>query len=84
MYKVFLERHAERDLRKLAEGLFARAIAAIRALAQNPRPPGSRKLAGAKNYWRIRVGDYRVVYEVNDDTQSVHVRFVRHRREAYR
>jgi len=47
-----------------------RVIASIRALATNPRPPGCRKLAGSKNDWRIRVGDYRVVYEIADQIRE--------------
>jgi len=59
-------------------------IAAIRALGNNPRPAGCRKLAGSKNDWRIRVGDYRVIYEITDAVWIVRVNRVRHRREAYR
>lgn len=84
MYRVLLERSAERDLSRLSPELHDRAIVAIRALAQNPRPPGCRKLAGSKNDWRIRVGDYRVVYEIADAIRIVRVNRVRHRREVYR
>ena len=59
-------------------------IAAIQALARNPRPAGCSKLTGADNDWRIRVGDYRVVYEIADDVRVVRVNRVRHRREVYR
>ena len=47
-------------------------------------PPGCRKLAGSKNDWRIRVGDYRVVYEIADEIRVVRINRVRHRREVYR
>jgi mRNA interferase RelE/StbE len=57
---------------------------AILALATNPRPDGCRKLAGSKSDWRIRVGDYRVVYEIADEVRIVRVNRVRHRREVYR
>jgi mRNA interferase RelE/StbE len=63
---------------------FMTVIGAIQALARNPRPPGCRKLAGSKNDWRIRVSDYRVVYEVADEIRIVRVNRVRHRREVYR
>ena len=66
MYRVLLERTAEKDLARLSSAIHARVIAAIQALATNPRPPGCRKLAGSKHDWRIRVGDYRVVYEIAD------------------
>ena len=62
MYRVRLERSAEKDLARLASDVHDRVITAIQALAKNPRPTGCRKLAGSKSDWRIRVGDYRVVY----------------------
>ena len=84
MYRVFLERAAEKDLRRLAPSIHDRIIVSIRALADNPRPPGSRKLTGSENDWRIRVGDYRVVYEIADEIRVIRVNRVRHRREVYR
>jgi mRNA interferase RelE/StbE len=84
MYRILLERGAERDLRRLSAEMHDRVIAAIRGLAANPRPPGCRKLRGGQNDWRIRVGDYRVVYEIADDIRVVRVNRVRHRREVYR
>ena len=84
MYKVLLEQLAERDLRKLAIEDFRRVIPAIKALADNPRPPGCHKITGSKRDWRIRVGTYRVIYEINDKAEAVRVMRIRHRREAYR
>ena len=84
MYRVLLERGAEKDLARLSSEIHARVIAAIQALATNPRPPGYRKLAGSKHDWRIRVGDYRVVYEIADQIRVVRVNRVRRRREVYR
>lgn len=84
MFRVLLERSAEKGLAGLASEVHDRVIAAIRALATNPRPPGCRKLAGSKNDWRIRVGDYRVIYEIADEIRVVRVNRVRHRREVYR
>jgi mRNA interferase RelE/StbE len=84
MYRVLLERTAEKDLARLSSEIHERVIATIQALANNPRPPGCRKLAGTKNDWRIRVGDYRVVYEIADEIRVVRVNRVRHRREVYR
>ena len=84
MYRVLLERGAERDLARLSSEIHDRVIAAIQALANNPRPPGCRKLAGSKNVWRVRVGDYRVLYEIADEIRVVRVNRVRHRREVYR
>jgi len=84
MFRVLLERAAEKDLRKLSPDMHDRIIAAIRGLAADPRPPGCRKLVGTKNDWRIRVGDYRVLYEISDAIRVVRVNRVRHRRDAYR
>ena len=84
MYRVLLERRAEKDLTRLSPEIHDRVIVAIQALAVNPRPPGCRKLAGSKHDWRIRVGDYRVIYEIADGIRVVRVNRVRHRREVYR
>ena len=84
MYQVLLERSAERDLKRLSANVHDRVIEAIKELAGNPRPPGCRKLVGSQNDWRIRVGDYRVIYEIADAIRIVRVNRVRHRREIYR
>ncbi|MDO8531904.1 MAG: type II toxin-antitoxin system RelE/ParE family toxin [Dehalococcoidia bacterium] len=84
MYEVFLERAAERDLRRLPSAEFQRVVAAIKALAQDPRPAGCRKLSGSRRDWRIRTGDRRVLYEIDDKARAVRVMRIRHRREAYR
>lgn len=84
MYEVFLERRAERDLKRLEAKEFRRIISEIKALAENPRPAGCRKIAGSESDWRIRVGDYRVIYEVDEHAEAVRVMRVRHRREVYR
>jgi mRNA interferase RelE/StbE len=84
MYRVFLERAAEKQLKQLSAKLHDRVIAAIQRLAKNPRPAGCRKLAGTDDDWRIRVGDYRIVYEIDDGLGEVRVNRIRHRREVYR
>lgn len=84
MYEVLLERTAERDLKKLYVVEYRRIIPAIQALADNPRPVGSRKISGSQRDWRVRIGDYRVVYEIDDKARHVNVMRVRHRREVYR
>ena len=83
-YQVLLERAAERDLSRLPAAIHDRLIAAIRSLAAVPRPPGCRKLTGTNKDWRVRVGDYRIVYEVEDAAGVVRVNRVRHRRDVYR
>ena len=84
MYEVYLGRAAERDLRQLSAENFHRVIPQIKALAENPRPSGCHKITGSKSDWRIRVGEYRVIYEIDEKTRAVRVMRVRHRREAYR
>lgn len=57
MYEILLEGRAERDLKKLPAEVFNRIVSNLKALAENPKPPGSRKITGSKNDWRIRIGD---------------------------
>jgi mRNA interferase RelE/StbE len=63
---------------------FHRIIPHIKALAENPRLSSCLKLTGSKNDWRIRIGDYRVLYEIDEKTKAVRIMRVRHRREVYR
>jgi mRNA interferase RelE/StbE len=84
VYEVYVEKSAENDLKRLSTSTFHRIIPQIRTLAQNPRPSGCRKLTGSKNDWRIRVGDYRVLYEIDGKIRAVRIMRVRHRREVYR
>ena len=84
MHEVLLESRAQRDLRRLPTDVFDRVIRAIKSLAGNPRPVGSRKIVGSEHDWRVRVGDYRIIYEVDDAARVVRVMYIRHRRDAYR
>ena len=84
MYEVYVEQAAERDLKKLSAQDFHRVIPRIKELAENPRPAGCRKLVSSENDWRIRVGDYRIIYEIDDKAQAVRVMHVKRRHEAYR
>jgi mRNA interferase RelE/StbE len=83
-YQVLFARSASKELEALPQGLAARVLERIDRLAGNPRPPGSRKLAATDALWRIRIGDYRVVYGVDDTKRIIDVVAVRHRRDAYR
>jgi mRNA interferase RelE/StbE len=67
----------------LSDSLFARIDKRILRLADDPRPQGCRKLRGQKDIWRIRIGDYRVIYGVNDTTRTVSILRIAHRREVY-
>jgi len=84
MYRVEFGRRAARDFRRLSTDIQRRIDSAIQGLANDPRPPGCKKLAGEDSLWRIRVGDYRIVYQVQDDALLVIVLKVGHRREIYR
>ena len=84
MYEVLLEHAAERDLKRLSAEDYHRIIPHLKALAHDPRPPDCRKLSGSRGDWRIRVGDYRAVYEIDDRAKVVRIMRVRHRREDYR
>jgi len=83
-YTVEITRSAEREMGQLPESVHRRVTERILGLETNPRPPGSRKLRGGEDEYRLRVGDYRVLYGVNDPAQHVVVYSVAHRREAYR
>ncbi|MGA7566289.1 MAG: type II toxin-antitoxin system RelE/ParE family toxin [Terriglobales bacterium] len=74
---------AAKELDGLDNALFARIDRKILVLAENPRPPGCKKLRGYKDQWRIRVGDWRVVYIIDDAARRVSVTRVAHRREVY-
>ncbi len=83
-YEVRIKSSALRELGRLAEQIRARVDQAIRALGAQPRPPGVQKLAGATNLYRIRVGDYRIVYQIQDRVLLVLVVRVGHRGDVYR
>lgn len=82
-YPVQVAPAALRQLRKLDGAARRRVQAAIELLADEPRPSGARKLVGGDGEWRVRTGDYRIVYEVNDGVLLVLVVAVGHRREIY-
>ena len=81
-YRVELAPAAQRDLRRLPREAQARLATPIQVLAENPRPAGVRKLRGEERTWRIRIGPYRVVYDVFDDRALVIILKVVRRTEA--
>ena len=81
-YRVELAPAAQRDLRRLPREVQARLATPIQALAENPRPVGVRKLRGEEQTWRIRVGPYRVVYDIHDDRALVVIMKVARRSET--
>jgi len=82
-YRVEATPAAHRQLSKLPATVAEKIRTALRALSINPRPHGSTKLAGPDTLYRIRIGDYRAIYEINDATVTVLVVAVGHRREIY-
>ena len=84
MYRIEFVRRAHRAFRNLPVEVQRRLDPAILALASDPRPAGCKKLAGEESLWRIRVGDYRIVYQVQDARLLVLVVKIGHRREIYR
>lgn len=82
-YSITFARSARRELEVLDSSVIPRILSKIEALAAHPRPHGSRKLTGEKHLWRIRIGDYRVIYSILDKERRIDITAVRHRREAY-
>ena len=83
-YEIVFARSARKELQALSHTIAARILKKVELLALNPRPSGCKKLRGHSNLWRIRVGEYRVIYSIDDDNRAVDVSVVRHRNEAYR
>jgi mRNA interferase RelE/StbE len=83
-YELRFEPNAIKQLKKLDSHNRERVFAAARLLVRNPTPPKSKKLVGKGNLWRVRVGDYRVVYTIKDEALIVLVVQVGHRRDVYK
>ncbi|HZD22939.1 MAG TPA: type II toxin-antitoxin system RelE/ParE family toxin [Acidimicrobiia bacterium] len=83
-YRIEFAPAAARQLRKLDYQARRRIQAAVELLATDPRPSGAKKMVGGEGEWRVRTGDYRVVYETQDDDHVVLVLAVAHRRDVYR
>jgi len=83
-YSITFARSARKDLEALDTAIVSRIFPRIEGLSLHPRPRGCTKLRGGTNLWRIRVGAYRVIYNIDDDNKVIDITAVRHRREAYR
>ena len=83
-YSVLLKPSVEKDLRALPRSALPRVLAKIAALASNPLPSQSVKLSGAEALYRVRVGDFRIIYGVDHPSKTVLIHYVRHRKDAYR
>jgi mRNA interferase RelE/StbE len=82
-YHIEVAPAAARQLRKLDPQARRRIQAAVELVATDPRPPGAKKLVGGDGEWRVRTGDYRIVYEIHDQVLVVLVLAVGHRRDIY-
>jgi mRNA interferase RelE/StbE len=82
-YTISILRRAQKELSQLPGGVYEQVRDIIRDLAHDPRPPGCIKLT-ARPGWRLRVGDYRLIYEINDKKQLVLILHIGHRRDIYR
>ena len=83
MYEVLFRKRAEKSLERLPENAYQRLRRTVDNLAVSPRPPGCTKLR-SRDEWRIRVGDDRIVYGIDDERRSVEILHVAHRRDVYR
>jgi mRNA interferase RelE/StbE len=82
-YNIIFKPSVEKDLRSLPRLMVARVFERVEALRDDPFPHRSRKPAGAEELYRIRIGDYRVIYAVDKENRQIIVHYVRHRRDAY-
>jgi mRNA interferase RelE/StbE len=83
-YEIVFARSARKELQSLSLIVAERILEKIELLSVNPRPSGCKKLRGQPGLWRVRIGEYRVIYSIDDVTRVVDVSVVRHRSEAYR
>ena len=83
-YSIRFLRPAEKDLRRIQKSRIPTILETIEALEENPRPAGCRKLVGSESAYRIRIGDYRVIYTIEDTIRIVEIDRIRHRKDVYR
>jgi mRNA interferase RelE/StbE len=83
-YEVLWKKSAERDLRNIDKHQIPRIIKAVESLSKNPFPSKYRKLRDTERIYRIRIGEYRLIYEVDTDEKVITIYHIRHRKDAYR
>ncbi|MBI4284997.1 MAG: type II toxin-antitoxin system RelE/ParE family toxin [Chloroflexi bacterium] len=83
-YRLEVKRRAVKELSRISPDIGMRLLQSIESLASDPRPRQSHKLSESESSYRLRVGDYRVLYQVDDEARSVIIFRVGHRREVYR
>jgi mRNA interferase RelE/StbE len=82
-YAIEIKPSARREMENLDDSLLSRLVPKVEDLGTIPRPSGCRKLRGYKDLWRIRIGDYRILYIIDDDSKKVSVTRVAHRKDVY-
>ena len=82
-YSIQFTRSARKELESLPSPIVRRVISKIEAMAGDPRPPGCKKLKGSPDLWRIRIGEYRVIYSILQEIVTVEIIAIRHRGKAY-
>ncbi len=84
-YRILIDPRAARQLESLPKTVIERLDRVILSLASIPRPPGTKRLRGKLHEgWRVRVGDYRILYKIDDDAREVSIFDIGHRRDVYR
>lgn len=83
-YNIEWKSSAAKELKKLPKAIIVKVVATVESLRETPRPDGVRKLTGSEHTYRVRVGEYRVVYNIFDRTLVIEVIRVRDRKDAYR
>ena len=84
MYTLLIERDAEKGFKRIPKNISNKLITKIKSLKDNPKPGGCRKITGSENDYRVRVGDYRVIYEINENNKQVIILAVGHRKDIYK
>lgn len=83
-YEVVLSKTAEKNLIKLSAQIVSKIIPVLKELSHEPRPIGCKKLKGFTNLWKVRVGDYRIIYSIEDVIMLVDIREIGHRKDIYK
>jgi mRNA interferase RelE/StbE len=83
-YAVSFARSARKELESLNKTVALRILKKIESFPENPRPAGCKKLIGQNSLWRIRIGDYRVVYSIDDKNRFIDINIIRHRSSVYK
>ena len=82
-YKLFILRRAQKELSKLPEDIYEKIKQEIFKLSQNPKPIGAKKLINREG-WRIKIGNHRIIYEIDKDNQTITILHIGHRKDVYR